>query len=104
MRKQELIQIVLTVLLCAGLVFGIGVGSYFYFRSLYTRSYVSETKWTEPEPLVIDIPEEVAVGTLTVLDSDGAHYFQYYGAIDILHDGSDGEEIEIEIQLPESSN
>lgn len=104
MRKQELIQIVLTVLLCAGLVFGIGVGSYFYFRSLYTRSYVSETKPMEPEPLVIDIPEEVAVGTLTVLDSDGAHYFQYYGTIDILHDGSDGEEIEIKIQLPESSN
>ena len=104
MRKQELIQIVLTVLLCAGLVFGIGIGSYFYFRSLYTRSYASETKVAEPEPLVIDIPEEATTGTLTVLDSDGNHYFQYYGAMDILHDGTDGTELEIEIQLPESSN
>lgn len=50
----------------------------------------------EPEPLIIEIPETETEGSVTVFTSDGAVY-GFYGDIKIINDGSDGNQITIEL-------
>ena len=50
----------------------------------------------EPEPLIIEIPETETEGSVTVYTSDGAVY-GFYGDIKIINDGTDGNQITIEL-------
>lgn len=55
----------------------------------------------EPEKVVIDIPEPSVKGCITVKNSDGAIVYQYEGEIDVVNDGSNGEDIDIRVNLPD---
>ena len=50
----------------------------------------------QAEPLVIETPEPAAEGSITIYTPDGAVY-GYFGDIDIISDGRDGKQIQIEL-------
>ena len=56
---------------------------------------------SEATPLTIDKPNPRTDGMFTIKDADGNIRFQYSGEINIINDGKNGEEINIEITLPE---
>lgn len=56
---------------------------------------------SEATPLTIDKPNPRTDGMFTIKDADGNIRFQYSGEINITNDGKNGEEINIEITLPE---
>lgn len=62
--------------------------------SCVTGQQAEETK--EPQPLIIEIPETEKEGSVTVYTSDGAVY-GFYGDIKIINDGTDGNQITIEL-------
>ena len=50
----------------------------------------------QAEPLVIETPETATEGSITIYTQDGAVY-GYFGNIDIISDGRDGKQIQIEL-------
>ena len=50
----------------------------------------------QAEPLVIETPEPATEGSITIYTPDGAVY-GYFGNIDIISDGRDGKQIQIEL-------
>lgn len=60
------------------------------------RNYEQAEEPEEPEPLIIEIPETETEGSVTVFTSDGAVY-GFYGDIKIINDGTDGNQITIEL-------
>lgn len=56
---------------------------------------------SDPEPLVIDIPEPATTGKFTIYEPDGSIHFQYVGDFfKVMNDGSNGEDVEICVYLP----
>lgn len=51
----------------------------------------------QAEPLVIETPEPATEGSITIYTPDGAVY-GYFGEIDIISDGKDGSQIDIELR------
>lgn len=51
----------------------------------------------QAEPLVIETPEPATEGSITIYTPDGAVY-GYFGDIDIISDGRDGKQIQIELK------
>ena len=76
--------VIITVLLIITLV----------IYSCATGQQAEEPK--EPEPLIIEIPETETEGSVTIYTSDGAIY-GFYGDIEIINDGTDGNQITIEL-------
>lgn len=55
---------------------------------------------TKSEKLVINIPKKSTEGEITVYDNQGVH-FQYQGeGFNIINDGTNGEDVQIEITTP----
>ena len=57
----------------------------------------------KPEQLIIQSTEPSHYGTVTILDGNGDIYFQYTGDINLLNNGLDGEDVDIQIQLPSAT-
>lgn len=56
----------------------------------------TERQQEQQKPLSIEIPEPKTEGSITIYTPDGAVY-GYFGKINIIHDGIDGHQIEIEL-------
>lgn len=57
----------------------------------------------KPDQLIIQTVEPSHYGTITILDGKGEVHFQYTGDINLLNNGLDGEDIDIQIQLPSAT-
>lgn len=83
----------------------LGIVSGFIMKVLENEPVKQEKEiYKETTPLTIEIPEKRNDGTLKVLYEDGSVFYQYSGEIDILNNGRNGEEIEIVVHLPYSSD
>lgn len=56
----------------------------------------TERQQEQQKPLSIEIPESKTEGSITIYTPDGAVY-GYFGKINIINDGTDGHQIEIEL-------
>lgn len=86
---------IICVALIASLITTIGAK---FITDKQNEQTVEQTK--QAEKLVINIPKKSTEGEITVYDNQGVH-FQYQGeGFNIINDGTNGEDVQIEITMP----
>ncbi len=98
-RKRAIENLVLRQLIkCAAIVAVFMICLLLFMLLIWWRGQqAAPQRETEAaEPLVIEIPEPATEGSVTVYTPDGAVY-GYFGEIEIISDGRDGSQIDIEL-------
>ena len=87
---------IIAAMIAAMLIIGsLALGRYGLSKELKpTKETTTET--VKPKNLTITIPEPSTRGAITIFTSDGGQYV-YYGDIEIISDGKNGKEIDIEL-------
>lgn len=102
MNKYKKIQNILEI------VFGVAVICLIVvviFSPFLKKDEVSDVKTDmKAKQLIINTESSRTDGIVIIKDSDGELHDQYGGSIDILNDGSNGEQIKINVVIPSEKN
>lgn len=110
MRKRHKRENVIlrTLVTCVAAFLALIIGIMAFMMLIYIRAQGQPPRTDEEvaaqmqrqqaaEPLEIEIPEPATEGSITIYTPDGAVY-GYFGEIDIINDGKDGSQIDIELK------
>lgn len=98
MRKQhkqavEALKLLITcIAMAVFLALVIGIATYYMLLIC-----IGAQMQAQAEQLVIETPEPATEGSITIYTPDGAVY-GYFGEIDVISDGKDGSQIDIELR------
>ena len=108
-RHKQAIGILKTLITCIAmavfLALVIGIATYYMLpicigaqgQPPRTDEEAAAQMQAQAEPLVIETPEPATEGSITIYTPDGAVY-GYFGEIDVISDGKDGSQIDIELR------
>lgn len=106
-RHKQAIEILKTLITCIAmavfLALVIGIATYYMLpicigaQEQPQRTDEEAAAQMQAEPLVIETPEPATEGSITIYTPDGAVY-GYFGEIDVISDGKDGSQIDIELR------
>lgn len=107
-RHKQAIEILKTLITCMAmavfLALVIGIATYYMLQICIgaqeqpprTDEEAAQMQ-AQAEPLVIETPEPATEGSITIYTPDSAIY-GYFGEIDVISDGKDGSQIDIELR------
>ena len=98
MNKYKKIQNILEIIF--GMAIICLIVAIIFSSFLKKDELVTTNTSAKPERLVINTENKRTDGIVVIEDSDGELHDQYGGAIDILNDGSNGEQIKIKVVIP----